>query len=83
MDNFDKKVRAASVSINNAGLKYKTLGETMTATFSAMTSISMAMTSLSTLKDTLSNDDLTTWEKFSQVMMSLGMGLPAIGMAFK
>jgi hypothetical protein len=31
----------------------------------------------------LSNEDLTTWEKMTQIMISLGMAIPTLSMGFK
>lgn len=80
LENAKNKTAEAGAVIQNTGLKYKSLGSAITGTFSAMTSMSMAMSSLSSLKDTISNEDLSAWDKFSQILMSLGMAVPALTM---
>lgn len=46
--------------------------------FSSISSIAMGITSLKGAFDALSNPDMSTWEKVTSVMMSLGMGIPSL-----
>lgn len=47
-----------------------------------ITSATMALTSFSSLVQTISNPDLSTWEKFTQTMMSLTMLIPSLTSAY-
>jgi hypothetical protein len=65
IENAKKRTAEAGIVIQNTGLKYKSLGSAMTATFSAMTSASMFMSSLSSLKNTITDTELSAWDRFS------------------
>ena len=50
----------------------------MTGAFGAMSSFAMGLNALNSIYDTLNNNDLSTFEKTTSIMMSLSMGLPAL-----
>lgn len=88
--NFENGVRSAGVAadeaknkINNLGLTYKSLGSFITGSLQGLSSFAMGLSSLSSLKDTLNNEDLSTYEKILQVMMSLGMAIPMLTTGLK
>jgi hypothetical protein len=59
-------------------LAYQSLGSAFTGSLRAMTSFAMGLNSLKSIQDTLNNTELTSFEKTTQVMMSLGMAIPAL-----
>ena len=88
--NFENGVKRAGVAadeaknkINNLGLTYKSLGSFITGSLQGLSSFAMGLSSLSSLKDTLNNEDLSTYEKILQVMMSLGMAIPMLTTGLK
>lgn len=80
----------AKKRLENMGLAFKSVGSNVTNLLNGISSLAMGLSSLKSIQDTLNNQDLSSFEKFLQVSMSLGMGLPmlasgltALGHAFK
>ena len=88
--NFENGVKRAGTAadeaknkIDNLGLTYKSLGSFITGSLQGLSSFAMGLSSLSSLKDTLNNEDLSTYEKTLQVMISLGMAIPMLTTGLK
>ena len=74
VEDFKAKTEAAKLATEALG----TTGQTIVRAFSGISQVMMGLNSLGSIIDTLKNPDLSGWEKFSKVMMSLGMGLPMV-----
>ena len=73
-----KKSQEAAANIRVASLAYQSIGSAMTGALGAMSSFAMGLNSLNSIYNTLNNNDLSTFEKTTSIMMSLSMGLPAL-----
>ena len=73
-----EKSAQATAKIKYTALAYQSIGSALTGTLSAVSSFAMALNSLKSIYDTLNNTELSTFEKTTQIMMSLSMGLPAL-----
>ena len=72
----------ASMKIKNTGLAYKSLGSAIGGGLQGLSSFAMGLTSIKSAFDTLKDPDLGTFEKFTSILMSLGMGIPMIVSSF-
>ena len=77
------KVSQLKDKLLGTGLAYQSLGSAITGTLRGMSSFAMGLQSLSSIKDTLENTDLSSWEKTLQIMMSLGMAIPMVTTGLK
>jgi uncharacterized membrane protein len=59
-------------------LAYKTLGSAITGTVQGFSSFAMAISSIMSLKDTLSDENLSGAEKTLRIVTSIGMILPML-----
>ena len=73
-----EKSQQAAIKIKMTSLAYQSLGSAFTGSLRAMASFAMGLNSLKSIQDTLNNTELTSFEKTTQVMMSLGMAIPAL-----
>ncbi|MBO7536416.1 MAG: phage tail tape measure protein, partial [Bacilli bacterium] len=71
---YSQKVAQAKAATETLG----TTGQTITKAFSGISQVMMGLNALGSIIDTLKNPDLSGWEKFTKVMMSLGMGVPMV-----
>ena len=69
--------------LTNLKTTTKTFGEAVVGTMRGISSILMGLNSLSSIKDILSDDSLSGWQKFSKVLLSVSMGLPMLISGFK
>lgn len=81
--NLDKELKKAQQSA-------KSFGTGFTTGLQAVSSLAMGINSLKGAFDALNDPDMSTFEKFTSVLMSLGMGIPSVlsglkglGTAFK
>ena len=65
-----------SLNINNLALEKRV--QNISKLIGGLSSLVFAAQSLSNIGDILDNDDLTEFEKFSQIIISLSMGLPML-----
>ncbi len=70
--------RAKTEAVKQATAALGTTGQTIVQAFSGISQLMMGLNSLGSIMDTLQNPDLSGWEKFSHVLMSLGMGIPMV-----
>ena len=78
VEDFRQKTLEAKAATETLG----TTGQTIIKSFGAISQVMMGLNSLSSIFDTLSNPDLSGWEKFSKTLMSLSMGLPMVMTGF-
>jgi hypothetical protein len=64
--------------MKNAKGVQKTWSDTLVKSADSVMSLTSGLTSLTSIFSTLSNPDLSGWEKFTSVLMSLGMGIPML-----
>ena len=83
IDQAAEASRLASQRISTATLAYQSLGSAISGGLQGITSFAMGLNSLSSIYDTLNNKDLSTFEKTTQIIMSLGMALPMLGSSIK
>ena len=65
-------------ALKNSGQGIDDLGKNMTRGLQGVSSFAMGLSSLQGAFDAINNPDLSGFEKFTTVAMSLGMGLPSI-----
>ena len=68
----------ASESIKKLGMEGASLQQKFTAGVQALSSFAMALTSIKGIIDTLSDPDLTWFEKFTSVLTTVGFLIPSI-----
>lgn len=85
-----KKVAALDKELKKAQQSAKSFGTGFTTGLQAVSSFAMGVNSLKSAFDALNDPDMSTFEKFTSVLMSLGMGIPSVlsglkglGTAFK
>lgn len=83
MEVAGNQAQEAARKIKEKTLAYQSFGSAITGTLQGISSFGMALNSLKSLKDTISNDDLSTFEKTTQIMMSLGMTIPMLTTGIK
>jgi hypothetical protein len=66
--------------IDELGKKAKTTSQILMEASSGIMSLVSAWNSLASIGDTLTNEDLSPWEKFSQIMSSILMTVPMLVM---
>lgn len=59
-----------------------TLGQKITAVAGAMSAMAMTISSINGMIDTLKDPDATGWQKFSAILMTVGMTVPMLTSAF-
>lgn len=74
--------RQTKQDLDDLNNKPFTLGQKVTAVATAMSGLAMTITSINGMIDTLKDPDATGWEKFSAVLMTIGMTLPLLVSAF-
>ena len=74
----DKKLAKLKGELMNSGTAYQSLGSAMTGALRGISSFAMGLQSLSSIKNTLENPDMTSWEKTLSIMTSLGMAIPMV-----
>ena len=67
-----------TVRISNAQGNQKRWTDDLVASAQNISSLAMGISSLGSVLDTISNPDLSGWEKFSSILMSLSMGIPML-----
>ena len=78
IDKTAKSVNDFSGAVKNQTKANKDWAGTLTAAFRSVSSLMMGLNSLSSIKNTLSDDTLSSWQKFTSIAMSLGMGVPML-----
>lgn len=73
-----KAFKTTEKSIKGARGAQKTWADGITQGASAAMSAAMAINALSGMVDTLKNPDISGWQKFTTVLMSMGMLIPAV-----
>lgn len=73
-----EKSAQATAKIKYTALAYQSIGSALTGTLGAISSFAMGLNSLKSIYDTLNNTELSTFEKTTQIMMSLSMAIPAL-----
>lgn len=85
-----KKVANLDKELKKAQQAAKSFGTGFTTGLQAVSSFAMGINSLKSAFDTLNDPDMSTFDKFTSILMSLGMGIPSVlsglkglGTAFK
>ena len=73
--NAKQEVSKATEQLNK---NMNSLSKSFVNAFSGLSNLGMGISALSSLKDIFTNEDLTNWERFSQTLTSIGIGLPAL-----
>ena len=76
INDFKQKAEEAKASANALG----TTGQTITQAFSGISQVAMGLSSLVSVFETLANPDMTGFEKFKTVLMSLITVVPSLTM---
>ena len=78
-------VRQAGNEVNELKIKLEnlTVAETITKATTGITQLISAFNTLSNIPNILQNQDLSSWEKFTQITMALATGLPMLITSFK
>ena len=76
INEFKRKAEEAKASANALG----TTGQTITQAFSGISQVAMGLSSLVSVFETLANPDMTGFEKFKTVLMSLITVVPSLTM---
>ena len=77
-NNFTQSAEAAGETIKQAAGKAITASEKFVAFGSSLSSFAMTLQSINSIINTINNPDLSSWEKFLNISMSLGMIIPSI-----
>ena len=77
-EDANKAREQTSKSIEKSQGAQKKWSDTLVQSAQSVSSVVMGLSSLSAAWDTLTNPDISGWEKFSSVFMSVAMGLPAV-----
>ena len=71
-------INKAGDAVVGATTKYQRFAQTLTSTFSGISSLTMGISSLSSAWKTIQDPDMSGWDKFLSISMSLSMGLPML-----
>lgn len=82
MQTAGEQAKIAANKITSASLAYKSWGAAIGGSLQGLSSFAMGLTSIKSAFDTLKDPDLGTFEKFTSILMSLGMGIPSIISSF-
>lgn len=77
-NNFAQSAEVAGETIKQAAGKAVTASEKFVAFGSSLSSFAMTLQSINSIINTINNPDLSSWEKFLNISMSLGMIIPGI-----
>ena len=77
-NNFAESARMAGTAIDEASGKTISASEKFVAFGSTLSSFAMTLQSINSIVNTINNPDLSSWEKFLSVTMSLGMLIPSM-----
>ena len=77
-NNFARSAEVAGETIKQAAGKAITASEKFVAFGSSLSSFAMTLQSINSIINTINNPDLSGWEKFLNISMSLGMIIPGI-----
>ena len=85
MDKMADKTRKANAALEEQRSKLQNLdaAETITKATTGITQLISAFNTLSNIPNILQNQDLNSWEKFTQITMALATGLPMLVTSFK
>lgn len=78
LSNYQKRVKITENTLKKAGNKVASFGQKFTQGLQGVSSFAMGLTSLSAAIDTLNDPDLSTWEKFTSVLMSMSIGIGSL-----
>ena len=78
---LDEKTKQTKADLDSMDQGF-TLGQKITAVAGAMSAMAMTISSINGMINTLQDPDATGWEKFSAVLMTVGMTLPLLSSAF-
>jgi septation ring formation regulator EzrA len=78
-----KKIANLDAELKKAQTAAKSFGSGVTTGLQAVSSLAMGINSLSSAWDTINNPDLSTFEKITSVLMSMGFAIPGLISGFK
>ena len=77
-NNFAQSAEVAGEKIKEAAGKVTSTSEKFVAFGSTLSSFAMTLQSINSIVNTINNPDLSGWEKFLNITMSLGMLIPSV-----
>ena len=78
----EKQTNILAAKLASNTLKYQSFGTAITGTLQGLSSFAMGLNSIKSAFDTLKDPDIGTFEKFTSLLMSLGMGIPMLISSF-
>jgi hypothetical protein len=78
----ERQANILAAKLESNTLKYQSFGTAITGTLQGLSSFAMGLNSIKSAFDTLKDPDMGTFEKFTSLLMSLGMGIPMLISSF-